>query len=145
MATCDSTPKWSRSNVTSTPFNLVVYDCPAQDCLYSDGNGGTSKRGTVTFSTCGGDTTNTFAAGINACEQAFGADGFVLYAVACVVSYVISSHRGIYASQRLAIAKGLSNRATLLDRKEAWADAYRRTPHGTPVVLAVDASAQRRP
>lgn len=38
--------------------------------------------------------------------ELFGADGFVLYAVACVVSYVISSHRGIYTAQRLAISKG---------------------------------------
>ena len=38
--------------------------------------------------------------------ELFGADGFVLYAVACVISYVISSHRGIYTSQRLAIPEG---------------------------------------
>jgi hypothetical protein len=37
--------------------------------------------------------------------------------------------------------KGLSDPATLLARKEAWADAYRHTPHGTPVELANDFSA----
>ena len=37
--------------------------------------------------------------------ELFGADGFVLFAVACVVSYAISSHEGIYGSQRVAIAK----------------------------------------
>jgi H+/Cl- antiporter ClcA len=38
--------------------------------------------------------------------ELFGADGLVLYAVACVISYVFSSHRGIYTAQRLATAKG---------------------------------------
>jgi hypothetical protein len=35
----------------------------------------------------------------------------------------------------LVTAKGLSNRAALLERKEAWADAYRHTLHGKPVEL----------
>ena len=39
------------------------------------------------------------------------------------------------ALERLVIAKGLSNPAALLERKEAWADAYRHTPHGKPVEL----------
>jgi len=39
------------------------------------------------------------------------------------------------ALERLVTAKGLSNRAALLERKEAWADAYRHTPHGKPVEL----------
>jgi len=39
------------------------------------------------------------------------------------------------ALERLAIAKGLTNSAALLERKEAWADAYRQTPHGQPVEL----------
>jgi nitrile hydratase accessory protein len=38
--------------------------------------------------------------------------------------------------ERLATAKGLTDSALLLDRKEAWAEAYRRTPHGKPVELA---------
>ena len=37
--------------------------------------------------------------------------------------------------ERLVTAKGLSNAATMLARKEAWADAYRHTPHGKPVEL----------
>jgi nitrile hydratase accessory protein len=39
------------------------------------------------------------------------------------------------ALERLVIAKGLSNPAALRERKEAWADAYRHTPHGKPVEL----------
>jgi len=38
--------------------------------------------------------------------------------------------------ERLISAKGLSDPATMLARKEAWADAYRHTPHGKPVELA---------
>ncbi len=38
--------------------------------------------------------------------------------------------------ERLVMAKGLSDRAALAARKEAWADAYRHTPHGKPVELA---------
>ncbi|HWJ98833.1 MAG TPA: chloride channel protein [Acidimicrobiales bacterium] len=37
--------------------------------------------------------------------ELFGADGFVLFAVGCVVSYVFSSHRGIYTTQRIAVPK----------------------------------------
>jgi nitrile hydratase accessory protein len=39
------------------------------------------------------------------------------------------------ALERLVSAKGLSDAAALLERKEAWADAYRHTPHGKPVEL----------
>jgi len=39
------------------------------------------------------------------------------------------------ALERLVIEKGLSNRAALAARKDAWIDAYRRTPHGKPVEL----------
>lgn len=39
------------------------------------------------------------------------------------------------ALEKLAAAKGLSNRDEMLRRKEAWADAYRHTPHGKPVEL----------
>lgn len=38
--------------------------------------------------------------------------------------------------ERLVVAKGLSDPAAMLERKEAWADAYRHTPHGKPVELA---------
>ncbi len=41
----------------------------------------------------------------------------------------------VAALERLVTAKGLTNPPALHDRKEAWADAYRRTPHGQPVVL----------
>jgi len=39
------------------------------------------------------------------------------------------------ALERLAATKGLSDPAAMLARKEAWADAYRHTPHGKPVEL----------
>ena len=41
------------------------------------------------------------------------------------------------ALERLAAEKGLADRASLLARKEAWAEAYRLTPHGKPVELKV--------
>ena len=34
------------------------------------------------------------------------------------------------ALERLVMEKGLTQRSALLERKEAWADAYRNTPHG---------------
>jgi len=37
--------------------------------------------------------------------------------------------------ERLVTAKGLSDPAAMLARKEAWADAYKHTPHGKPVEL----------
>jgi nitrile hydratase accessory protein len=37
--------------------------------------------------------------------------------------------------ERLVTAKALSNPTEMLARKEAWADAYRHTPHGKPVTL----------
>jgi len=40
------------------------------------------------------------------------------------------------ALEHLATSKGLSDRAALLARKEAWAEAYRHTPHGKPVELS---------
>jgi nitrile hydratase accessory protein len=39
------------------------------------------------------------------------------------------------ALEQLATAKGLTDVAALAERKEAWADAYRHTPHGKPVEL----------
>src|SRR5258708_26771364 len=39
------------------------------------------------------------------------------------------------ALERLVAAKGLADPAALLERKQAWAEAYRRTPHGKPVEL----------
>jgi nitrile hydratase accessory protein len=40
------------------------------------------------------------------------------------------------ALERLTVAKGLTDPAAMLERKEAWADAYRHTPHGKPVELS---------
>lgn len=39
------------------------------------------------------------------------------------------------ALERLVIAKGLSDPEAMDARKQAWADAYRHTPHGKPVEL----------
>lgn len=39
------------------------------------------------------------------------------------------------ALERLVNEKGLASQAALLSRKEAWAEAYARTPHGKPVDL----------
>jgi nitrile hydratase accessory protein len=39
------------------------------------------------------------------------------------------------ALERLVTAKGLSDPVVMLARKEAWAEAYRRTPHGKPIEL----------
>jgi nitrile hydratase accessory protein len=44
-------------------------------------------------------------------------------------------HCWLAALERLVVSKRLSDPATLLARKEAWADAYRHTPHGKPVEL----------
>jgi len=37
--------------------------------------------------------------------------------------------------ERMVTGKGLTDAAALSARKEAWADAYRHTPHGKPVEL----------
>jgi nitrile hydratase accessory protein len=39
------------------------------------------------------------------------------------------------ALEKLVTAKGLTDETALRERKEEWADAYRHTPHGKPVVL----------
>jgi nitrile hydratase accessory protein len=39
------------------------------------------------------------------------------------------------ALERLVTTKGLSDPTALAARKEAWAEAYRHTPHGKPVEL----------
>jgi nitrile hydratase accessory protein len=44
------------------------------------------------------------------------------------------------ALERLVTSKGLTDAASLAARKEAWADAYRHTPHGKPVVLTTTES-----
>ena len=45
------------------------------------------------------------------------------------------SHHWVAALERLVTGKGLADSHALQDRKEAWAEAYRHTPHGQPVVL----------
>lgn len=44
-------------------------------------------------------------------------------------------HYWLAALERLVAEKGLSNPSEMNTRKEAWADAYRHTPHGKPVEL----------
>jgi len=44
-------------------------------------------------------------------------------------------HHWLKALERLVLEKGLTDVAALGERKEAWADAYRHTPHGMPVEL----------
>ncbi len=39
------------------------------------------------------------------------------------------------ALERLSLSKGLTDAVALDQRTAAWADAYRRTPHGQPVEL----------
>jgi nitrile hydratase accessory protein len=39
------------------------------------------------------------------------------------------------ALERMVTSKGLTERSALITRKEAWAEAYRTTPHGRPVEL----------
>jgi nitrile hydratase accessory protein len=46
-------------------------------------------------------------------------------------------HHWLAALEHLLAAKGLADPEALLARKEAWAEAYRRTPHGKPVELGV--------
>jgi nitrile hydratase accessory protein len=41
----------------------------------------------------------------------------------------------VAALERLVETKGLVDNAAMAERKEAWADAYRHTPHGKPVEL----------
>jgi nitrile hydratase accessory protein len=45
-------------------------------------------------------------------------------------------HHWLAALERLVATKRLSDPTAMLARKEAWAEAYRRTPHGKPVELA---------
>ena len=39
------------------------------------------------------------------------------------------------AVERLVVEKGLTDRETMRERKEAWTEAYLHTPHGKPVEL----------
>jgi len=44
-------------------------------------------------------------------------------------------HHWVAALEGLVASKGLADPPALQERKEAWADAYRHTPHGKPVLL----------
>ena len=44
-------------------------------------------------------------------------------------------HHWLTALERLVTEKHLSDPAAMLERKEAWVEAYRHTPHGKPVEL----------
>ena len=70
--------------------------------------------------------------------ELFGGGVLVLFAVACVVSYVFSSHRGIYGSQRVDTPKGADDVAvgdgpmltlnTLARRRKLWLPPRSRLP-----------------
>ena len=47
-------------------------------------------------------------------------------------------HCWLAALERLVVTKQLSDPATMRIRKEAWAEAYRHTPHGKPVELGAE-------
>ena len=49
------------------------------------------------------------------------------------------------ALERLCLAKSLTERTTLDARTEAWAEAYRTTPHGKPVELPANIDSSSRP
>ena len=53
-------------------------------------------------------------------------------------------HHWLAALERLVAEKGLTDPAALVARKEAWAEAYRRTPHGKPVELSSQRAQDRR-
>jgi nitrile hydratase accessory protein len=45
------------------------------------------------------------------------------------------------ALEQLVTEKDLTDLSSLVDRKEAWANAYRHTPHGQPVKLGAGSNA----
>jgi nitrile hydratase accessory protein len=45
-------------------------------------------------------------------------------------------HHWLAALETLVIKKGLASTAALIERKNAWNEAYHRTPHGKPVELS---------
>jgi nitrile hydratase accessory protein len=49
------------------------------------------------------------------------------------------------ALERLVTSRGLTDSEALLTRKEAWADAYRHTPHGKPIELRAGAVTGKSP
>jgi nitrile hydratase accessory protein len=53
-------------------------------------------------------------------------------------------HHWLAALERLVTVKGLTDPAALLARKEAWAEAYRHTPHGKPIELSTSSGEPNR-
>ena len=53
-------------------------------------------------------------------------------------------HHWLAALECLVMSKGIADPAALSARKEAWAEAYRRTPHGKPVELAAASPDRQR-
>jgi nitrile hydratase accessory protein len=53
-------------------------------------------------------------------------------------------HHWLAALERLVTEKGLTDPAAIVARKEAWAEAYRHTPHGKPVELSPQRAQDRR-
>jgi nitrile hydratase accessory protein len=53
-------------------------------------------------------------------------------------------HHWLAALERLVVSKRLSDPTAHLARKEAWADAYRHTPHGKPVELSASSAGRER-
>ena len=54
-------------------------------------------------------------------------------------------HHWLTALERLVTEKGLADPAALIERKKAWADAYRHTPHGKPVELRSSKTTSNQP
>ena len=53
-------------------------------------------------------------------------------------------HHWLATLERLVTGKGLTDQAALAARKEAWAEAYRHTPHGKPVELGAGSVGSER-
>jgi nitrile hydratase accessory protein len=49
-------------------------------------------------------------------------------------------HFWLAALEKLVVSKRLSDPTTLLARRDAWAEAYRHTPHGRPIELRDESS-----
>ncbi len=79
-----------------------------------------SEQGHFTWKECAGALANELKA---AADRGEPDDGTQYY------------HHWVAALERLVTEKGLTDSPALRERKEAWADAYRQTPHGMPVAL----------
>jgi nitrile hydratase accessory protein len=54
-------------------------------------------------------------------------------------------HHWMAALERLVTEKDLTSREAMEDRKAAWSEAYRHTPHGEPVELAAGTMRHKHP